>query len=79
MSRVSEALEPWVYDPKIPEPDEPEIGNRITMTEQDYLESQVDVHIENQIKESKFDKINEIRSVRTPVLYLPKEKDTQES
>lgn len=84
MSRTSESLEPWVYDHKIPQPDEPEmdpqIGNRITMTEQDYLENQVELHIDNQIKESKLNNMieDEIRLERTPVTY-PTEKDTIES
>jgi len=83
MSRTSEGLEPWVYDPKIPNPDEPQAGNRITMTEQDYLESQVEYHIECQIKEQKLeDKLNElnneIRLDKTPVTY-PRGKDTIES
>ena len=84
MSRTSEGLEPWVYDHKIPQPDEPEmdpqIGNRISMTEQDYLENQVELNIDNQIKEQKLNNMidNTIRLERTPVTY-PREKDTTES
>ena len=84
MSRTSEGLEPWVYDHKIPHPDEPEmdpsIGNRITMTEQDCLEDQVELNIDNQIKELKLNNMIEdrIRLERTPVTY-PTEKDTTES
>ncbi len=64
MSKVSEALEPWVYDsfykgddePDQPDPDEGETGD--CCNECEYWESQVDVMIDNQIKESKMEKFD---------------------
>ena len=61
MSKVSEALEPWVYDhmykgndqPDQPDPNE---GKSDCCDECDYWESKIDVMIENQIKESRLEK-----------------------
>ena len=60
MSKVSEALEPWVYDPFYKGDDQPDQepepnGEGDCCNECDYWESQVDVNIENQIKESKLE------------------------
>jgi hypothetical protein len=65
MSRTSEALEPWLYDPMYkgndqpdqPDPHEGHTGNEKDCCDEcDYWEGQVDVWIENQIKEAQLEK-----------------------
>ncbi len=63
MSKVSEALEPWVYDPMYKgddAPDQPDPNEGKSepdcCDECDWLEAQVDGWIDNQIKESKLEK-----------------------
>ena len=63
MSKVSEALEPWVYDPMYKgddAPDQPDPNEGLPepdcCDECDWLESKVEVMIDNQIKEPKLEK-----------------------
>ena len=67
MSKVSEALEPWVYDPMYkgddqpdqPHPEEGHTGNSDCCNDCDYWESRVDLMIDNQIKEAKLEKLED--------------------
>ena len=63
MSKVAEAIEPWVYDPMYKgddAPDQPDPNEGKSepdcCDECDWLESRVDIMIDNQIKEAKLEK-----------------------
>ena len=59
MSKVSEALEPWVYDPMYKgndQPDQPDPNEGIYCEECEYWDSRIELEIDNQIKEAKLER-----------------------